>query len=57
MIIRHKKTTLMSRCSRVNISTITYYCNDIMLQNYDLSYVFNYLYTSPQACSFNFYRV
>ena len=45
MIIRHKKTTFMSCCSRVNISTITCYCNDIisykiMIYLMFLSYVF-----------------
>ena len=44
MIIRHKKT-LMSCCYRVNIFTITYYCNDIISYKIMIYYRFLIIYT------------
>ena len=45
MIIRHKKTTFMSCCSRVNTSTITYYCNDIISYKIMIYFMFLTIYT------------
>ena len=47
MKIRQKETTFMSCCSRVNIFTITYYCNDIISYKIMIYFMFLTVYARP----------
>ena len=48
MIIRQRKTTFMSCCSRANIFTITYHCNDIISYKIMIYFMFLIIYTRSQ---------